>query len=422
MTPYLNKFYDLCKKATEHYNSSLPLCAAENVISPFSKLPLTSSIQEKYILGGTIQYDNNYNFIGSSELYGFYELLNRLCQDIFHSEYADGRTLSGVNAVTTLLMSLFKANDTILITGEEYGGHSSMPKVAHRLGINTIELPYLYEEKDFDYMQINILLREHNINGILICLSDILRIPKLNQIVLPDDCILIFDATQILGLIAGGMIKNPFDWFSENQKFIMLGATHKTLPGPTCGLIMTKNKLLSSKFDTKINPDYLRNNQMHHIMSLILTLIEMKQFGNDYSYQIVKNTNYLGTRLSSHGFSVIKSNQHFSDTHQLFISMPYEETINFYQKCKEYNVTLNARFRKCYQNSGIRIGTQEITRYGWTEYEIDTIAQILNDIGDAKEHNMYIDEKINNLSKQKHIHYTFSENEYQFIKNALHHC
>ena len=35
--------------------------------------------------------------------------------------------------------------------------------------------------------------------------------------------------------------------------------------------------------DTKINPDYLRNVQFHQILSLILVLIEMEMFGEQYS-------------------------------------------------------------------------------------------------------------------------------------------
>lgn len=63
----------------------------------------------------------------------------------------------------TLLMSLFSAGDTILISSEDCGGHGSMPKICHRLGINTIELPYNYDTYDFNYEEINKLLRTQRI-------------------------------------------------------------------------------------------------------------------------------------------------------------------------------------------------------------------------------------------------------------------
>ena len=144
-----DKFINICQKVSSWNKKSLPLCAAENAISPFSQIPLDTFLQEKYIMGGVLEYNSNNNFIGSSNLYEFYDLINKQCATLFSSKYADPRTLSGVNAVTTLLMSLFKEGDTILISNEDCGGHSSMPKICHRLGIRTIELPYNYDKYDF---------------------------------------------------------------------------------------------------------------------------------------------------------------------------------------------------------------------------------------------------------------------------------
>ena len=67
-----------------------------------------------------------------------------------------------------------------------------MPKICQRLGIKTIEMPYNYDLYDFDYCQINEILNSRKIEGILICLSDIIIMPQLNRINLPEDCVLIF--------------------------------------------------------------------------------------------------------------------------------------------------------------------------------------------------------------------------------------
>lgn len=120
-----------------------------------------------------------------------YELLTRQCNKLYGCKYADARTLSGVNAVMTLLMSLFSSGDTILISSEECGGHGSMPKICHRLGINTIEIPYNYDIYDFDYEETNKLLKTQKIDGILICLSDIITMPQLKKFDLPQECVLI---------------------------------------------------------------------------------------------------------------------------------------------------------------------------------------------------------------------------------------
>lgn len=419
---YFEDLIELCKNISTQENKLLPLCAAENVVSPFSKIPLDTFLQEKYIMGGVMQYQNENNFVGSKNLYEIYELLTRQCNKLYGCKYADARTLSGVNAVMTLLMSLFSTGDTILISSEECGGHGSMPKICRRLGINTIEMPYDYDAYDFNYEEINAILASQKIDGILICLSDLIIMPQLKKINLPDECVLIFDATQILGLIASDNMENPLNWFNDKQKFILMGATHKTLPGSTCGLIMTNNLELARKFDTLINPDYLRNSQLHHIFSLILTLMELEIYGHQYSSNIIKNANVLACALEKYDFTVLKASSKYTYTHQIFISMPEYDAKKFYNKCLDYGISINLRNKHLYKTCGLRIGTQEISRYGWTNKEMNLIAEILRDIRDNDTFSQDISKKINNLSSKKEICFTIDNDCYNKIYTYLHNC
>ena len=417
---YFDDLVSLCAELSTNENKLLPLCAAENVISPFSKIPLDTFLQEKYIMGGVINYQRENNFVGSKNLYKIYELLFLQCNKLYGCKYADARTLSGVNAVMTLLMSLFSSGDTILISSEECGGHGSMPKICHRLGINTVEMPYNYDIYDFNYKEINKILRKEKINGILICLSDIIIMPQLNKIDLPEECVLLFDATQILGLIATNSMQNPLQWFTDKQKFILMGATHKTLPGPTCGLIMTNNLDLANQFDTLINPDYLRNSQLHHIFSLILTLMELEIYGKQYCVSVVNNANSLAASLVKYNFDIIKVSSKYTYTHQIFISMPETDARKFYNKCLDYGVSINLRNKELYKTCGLRIGTQEISRYGWDEKEMSDISEILRDIRDNKYFSHDISNRINMISSNKKICYTFDENYYDILYTKLH--
>lgn len=337
--------------------------------------------------------------------------MNELCKELFHCTYADGRTLTGVNTISTLLMSLFEIGDTIYITSPEYGGHSSMPKICQRLGIHVIEMPYDINNMDFYYDEINKNISEKNIKGILVCLSDMLFQPNLSLIDFTEDTILIYDATQVLGLIATKKLINFLDSFSKDTPFILAGSTHKTLPGPTNGIIMTNSKKLMDKIDEKINPDYLRNIQMHQILSLIFCLQEFSVFGTEYMNAVVDSSNVLAKLLSNKGFDVISQNGIFSNTHQIFIHLPVEITHAFYLECQLYDVTLNERYRKIYKNSGIRLGVQQIARYGWGVSELEIISDILEKIyldcinGTHKQYRS-ISYSIEELSKSKNLKYT----------------
>lgn len=414
---FFNKFRHIYNPILEFEHKCLPLCAAETEISDFVRAPLTSFVQEKYILGGITEYSSN-NFIGSRHLFEIYGLLIELCKELFKCKYADGRTLTGVNTISTLLMSLFESGDTIYISSPEYGGHSSMPKICKRLGINTIDLPYNLEKMDFCYSEINRTINQKEIRGILICLSDIIFQPNLSQLDLSAGTILIYDATQVLGLIAANIIQNYFELFPQEYPFILAGSTHKTLPGPTNGLIMTNSSAIMKQIDLKINPDYLRNVQLHQILSLIFCLEEFSIYGKEYMNTVVSNANILGKILTAKGFDIIERNNIFTTTHQIFMHLPKEITHPFFMECQLHNISLNERYRKLYKGSGIRFGLQQVSRYGWGTGELQIISDIIekiykNCLNGTHEYSDIISMKINELAQAKRIKYTLSPEAYQ---------
>lgn len=397
----LNKQYEVYEKNT------LPLCAAENVMSDFSKLPLSSSIQERYIMGGTLNLQVDHNFMESKLLFEYYELLSKIGKELYGANYTDGRTLTGMNSLTTILMSAFDSGQTVLISSDNVGGHGSIPSICKRLGLNYDFLPFDYNNLDFKYDEINIRLKKEKIAGIIIGLSDVQIPPKIEKLEL-NDTILIYDATQTLGLIAFDKTQNPLFTMPEENKIILLGATHKTLPGPSCGLIMAKNISFAKEIDTKINPVYIRNIQMHQILSLIYTLIEFQEYGQSYMNQILKNTKTL-TKLLEPNFEIIKKGNCYSQTHQIHLYLEPDEINNFYNNATFHSVTLNKREKKIYKNSGIRLGTQEITRYGYTNDDLGSVAKVLELL--KFKQNDSTDQEINTILKKlvlkRDIHYCF---------------
>ena len=78
--------------------------------------------------------------------------------------------------------------------------------------------------------------------------------------------------------------------------------------------------------------------------------------------------------------------------------------------------------RSLYKTCGLRIGTQEISRYGWTNKEMNLIAEILRDIRDNDTFSQDISKKINNLSSKKEICFTIDNDCYNKIYTYLHNC
>ena len=63
--------------------------------------------------------------------------------------------------------------------------------------------------------------------------------------------------------------------------------------------------------------------------------------------------------------------------------MPQNSAEKFYNRCLDYGVSINYRTKYIYKTCGLRIGTQEISRYGWDNAEMLIIAEILRDIRDT---------------------------------------
>lgn len=413
MIPEIEKLHLLNEKFQKYHQTSLPLCAAENVISDFVKWPLVAGYQERYIMGSAYDFSMDDNFVGADMLYPYYQMIAALCEELFHAKYTDARTLTGMNATNMLAAALIKSGDNVMILGKGLGGHASMKPTFERLGANVFDAPYKLENYDFDYDKLNQEIKEKNIKFLNIAPSDILFEHDFEKI---DDsnCVILFDYSQILGMIAAGLMKNPLN-YKENA--ILFGGTHKTMPGPAHGIIMTNNEELFRVLDKEINPKYLRNVQTHQVISLLCTLIEMKYFGKDYQSNTVRMGNVLGNELEKQGFNVVKKGDIYTQTHQLFLEMSESNMKTMFQNAIAEHVTLNTKKKPLFHGGfGIRLGLQEISRYNWNDTTIHDIALILSEI--AKEN--YSKEIVHDLMAklpEKKISFTFNPTEWKYFND-----
>lgn len=395
--------------------SRIPLCAAENVISNFCKLPLDGDIQERYIMGNYYTYSAKNNFIGSQHLVPIYEQIHDVCKELFDTKYTDARTLSGMNCITTLLMSLTHNGDKIAILSSASGGHPSILPVCERLGLHVIELPYDYINFDLKYEEANYIIETEKIPYILLAPSDIIKPMDIQNLML-DNSILLYDISQIMGLISGKQINNPL---KISSNIVLLGGTHKTLPGPTSGIIMTNNDEIHQALEKNINPKYLRHTQMHQVMSLLFALIESEVYGQEYARNIISTTNILGKILEQKGFQMLHPQEYYSNTHQLFIKCTFNEMNQIYYNALKYGVTLNTKEKKLFGNTGIRLGTQEITRYGWKKDALEMLGEILYELRTDTPNTSYINHIKQKLPPKKVI-YTFPNDVIENLKQHLH--
>ncbi len=377
----IQELVNLTESFSSFYNMTLPLCAAENIISSFVKIPLSMGFQERYIVGNTYSYEEGNNFIGSNYLLPFYQMISDKCKSIFHAKYTDARTLTGMNCLMMVLTALSHAGEKIMILGADAGGHASVKPIAERLGLIVEEVPFDYDCQDIDYDVLNDRIDKEKMSYILLAPSDIIHpfeVTRINT----DKTTLLYDVSQMLGLIGAGLIDNPLD---EIYNCVIFGGTHKTFPGPASGLILTNNKKIHEKLERTINPIYIRHTQMHQKVSLLFALVEFEVLGEAYEERIVELSNALSKELNKLGFSIGKADDEvWSRTHQIFMYTTESQMNRIFENSLRFGITLNKKQKRLFNGNGIRLGTQEIARYGWSASTMKDVAAIISEISKEK--------------------------------------
>ena len=411
MNQYFNDILSTLKTFDNYHKNTVPLCAAENIMSDFVKFPLSLSLQERYIMNSNYSFKEDGNFIGAEKLINFYSLIASICKEDFNSDYTDSRTLTGMNCISLVLMSLTTIGDNVVILSQNAGGHASVEPICKRLGLNVFYAPYDYNTYQLKSEDLNELVEKNNIKLILLAPSDIIFDLDLSAIN-TDKAILIYDATQLLGLIQSKLVFNPLT--KRHKNFVMIGATHKTMPGPSHGLILSNDGEIFSVLDKHINPVYLRNTQMHQIVSLAFCLIEQQIYGQAYQNNTVKTSNllayHLENSLSNKSIKIIKRNNIFSETHQIFLECSEDLMNTIYRNGINAGVTLNTKKKDLFHGTGIRLGVQEISRYQWGVNDIKTIAEIIDELTSTTCDFKKIENLKSDLSPKK-IGYTLTEGE-----------
>lgn len=104
-------------------------------------------------------------------------------------------------------------------------------------------------------------------------------------------------------------------------------------------------------------------------------------------------------------------------SNEIINRLPLENVVD---RCLDYGVSINYRNKYIYKTCGLRIGTQEVSRYGWDNTQMLIIAKILRDIRDNNSFSQDISDRINILSANKQLCYTIEKEYFDIIYNALH--
>jgi len=311
--------------------------------------------------------------------------IERACK-LFKCKFANVQPLSGAPANLAVYAALLNPGDTVMGMDLSHGGHlthghpMTLPAKIYKFVTYKMKNP---ETGEIDYKEMRRVAIENKPKLIIAgfsAYSRTLDYKKFVEIAREVGAITMADMAHIAGLIAAGVLRNPFaDGFD-----IITSTTHKTLRGPRGGIILTReNEEIAKKIDKAIFPGIQGGPHMQTIAAKAVAFGEaMTPQYKKYARQILKNAKAMEKIFRQHKIRMIGGG---TDNHliladvygSLGVTGKEAQTV-----LDEVGITLNMNsiagdIRKPLDPSGIRFGTPAITTRGFKEKECSYVAELI---------------------------------------------
>jgi len=404
------------------------LIASENVMSPLAMLFYMNDMMHRYAEGKPFKrYYQGLVYVDEVEV-----ATMKIIGDLLETEYVDLRPISGTTANASAFRAFTKPGDKAVVVPVQAGAHVSHTRYGTlgALGIEQIEMPFSLEEWNIDVDGARKVI-EMTRPKIVVLGGSLYLFPhptrEIAEVAHSVGAKLIYDAAHVLGLIMGHVWSNPL----KDGADVLTSSTHKTFPGPQGGLIAASTKDDIKAIGKVVFPMFVSNHHLHRLAAMAVTGVEMKLYGEEYARQITRNARALAEALVENGFRVVAENKGYTMSHQVVVDVKERGGgAKAAKLLEEANIILNKnmlpwdRPEDIKNPSGLRIGVQEVTRWGMKEDDMRVIAELMRKVViDGKDPKEVRREVIEFRKNYLEIHYALKitrDEEIELLKLMLH--
>jgi glycine/serine hydroxymethyltransferase len=195
-----------------------------------------------------------------------------------------------------------------------------------------------------------------------------------------------YDMAHVLGLY--GAFQAPL----EEGADIVTGSTHKTFFGPQRGLVVAnleKGSPLSglwTEIKSRAFPGSTSNHHLGTLLALLMATYEMNAFKDAYQKQVQANARAFARALADVGLQVEGDPADgYTHTHQVLVRVSgHGDGQEVARRLEENNIVCNYQAlpddESFLHSSGIRLGVQEMTRFGMKEADFGQVAEFMADV------------------------------------------
>jgi aminomethyltransferase len=256
----------------------------------------------------------------------------------------------------------------------------------------TIPFPVMKEDLyRIDLLKTKELLEEHKPELIVLGKSMVIYREPLREIAemiasMNPKPILLYDMAHVLGLI-GPYFQEPFKEGAD----IVTGSTHKTFFGPQRGVIAsnmsegTEYEELWQAIVRRVFPGSVSNHHLGTLVGLLLAAYEMNAYKLDYQKAVVANAKAFARFLKERGLAVEGDPKiGYTETHQVIVRVGYGKGPMMAERLEENNIIVNyqgAPDDEAFTTAScLRMGVQEMTRFGMKEDDFGQLAEYMSQV------------------------------------------
>ena len=304
----------------------------------------------------------------------------RACR-LFRAEHANVQPLSGSPMNQAAYLAFLKPGDTVLGMDLSHGGHLTHGAPVSHMGRLFNFVRYKTSPDRQGAIDFDALLHLARQTRPKIVLCGYTSYPRdydyaaFRAVADEVDALAMADVSHVGGLIAAGVMANPFDAGFD----IVTTTTHKTLRGPRGGLILCR-KQLAQRIDASVFPGLQGGPHMNVVAAAAVTLRKAAEpeFAA-YARQVLANAKAMAAALLNAGVELVTGG---TDNHMLVIDTLASAGMDGRRAEKlldRIGITTNKQVIPDDPNpplrpSGIRVGTPACTTRGMKEADMQRIA------------------------------------------------
>jgi len=372
--------YDAIQAETNRQQTHIELIASENFVIPAVMEAVGSTLTNKYAEG----YPQK-RYYGGCE---FVDVVEQLAIDrakkLFGAEHVNVQPHSGSQANIAVYTAVLQPGDKILTMSLEHGGHLTHghPKNVSGMLYKVVNYGVNPETGFIDYDKLEEIAMAEKPKLITVGASAYPReinFKRMGEIAKKCGAMLMADIAHIAGLVAAGIHPSPV----AHCDFVTT-TTHKTLRGPRGGIIMCREEYAKA-IDSAIFPGTQGGPLMHVIAGKAVCFSEaLKDSFKEYQAQIKKNAAALAKALIARGFGLVSGG---TDNHLILLDLrkshPDLTGKDAQIALDKANITTNKNTvpnetRSPFKASGIRLGTPAVTSRGFTEADMEKVAEAIS--------------------------------------------